>query len=83
MLNLDIGPVLVSIGNEIADFCGVVNLNRSAGVLWKTLQGSATRGELVQVFTDTFEVSEETARRDIRETLKMLMKRGLVSHVEE
>lgn len=70
--------VLVSVGGEIVDFCGVVKLNASAGVLWKTLQRGAAREELVKALVDEFSIAEEQAREDVEASLQVLLERGMV-----
>lgn len=72
--------VLVSIGEQIADFCGIVNLNASARVLWEMLQKEVTKEELVEAFVRKFEVSEVKALEDIEVSLDLMMERGLVAH---
>lgn len=72
--------VLVSIGAEIADFCGVINLNSTAKEIWETLENGATKGELVKNLTDKFSVSEDTAREDVEKTLLMLLDKGMITN---
>lgn len=71
--------VLVSVGDGIADFCGIVNLNASATVLWKSLQQGATKDTLVQELMKNFPVSEEKADEDVENSLEVLKKKGLIS----
>lgn len=70
--------VLVSVGGEIADFCGIVNLNPSAKVLWKALLKPVTEEELKKELLDKFGVSEERAGDDVKKVLGMLKERGMV-----
>ena len=72
--------VLVSVGQSVADFCGVVTLNASAKVLWQALSPGATVDELTAALVEAFQVSSAQARADVEETLSMLMKRGMVHH---
>lgn len=72
--------VLVSIGSEIADFCGVINLNATAKELWTVLQDGATKEELVKTLTDKFSVSDEQADEDVTKTLLMLIERGMITN---
>ncbi|MDO5409736.1 MAG: PqqD family protein [Lachnospiraceae bacterium] len=72
--------VLVSVGDGVADFCGIVNLNPSARVLWKKLQDGATKEELVCELKETFEGAEESAEQDVEATVQMLKERGLVTY---
>lgn len=39
--------ILVSVGDGVADFCGIVKLNASAKVIWNTLRNGAGKEELV------------------------------------
>lgn len=70
--------VLIAVGQEIADFCGIVNLNRSAAVLWKAMQSGATLSELTAQLLEQFEVSEEQAAEDAARTIEMLAQRGMI-----
>lgn len=70
--------VLVSVGNGIVDFCGIVKLNASAKVIWNALQNGATKGELIQGLIDVFSIPEEQAREDVENSLELLMQREMV-----
>lgn len=72
--------VLVSVGQGVADFCGIVKLNPSAKVLWDTLQSGATREDLVGALTDAFSVSQQQAEADVAQTLELLLQRNMVSY---
>lgn len=72
--------VLVSVGQGVADFCGIVKLNPSAKVLWETLQAGATKEDLVGALMDTFSVSQEQAEADVAQTLELLQQREMVSY---
>lgn len=73
--------VLVSVGTEIVDFCGVVNLNSSARILWERLQEGATKEELIQLLKDKFRVTEEKVLEDVDTTIQLLLERGLITDV--
>ena len=72
--------ILVSIGQGVADFCGVVVLNESAKILWTTLLGGATTEDLTEALVQVFQVSPAQAQADVEETLSILMERGMVHH---
>lgn len=72
--------VLVSVGAEIADFCGIVQLNKSAEVLWTLLQKGATKQEMVDELLNCFEIEEAIALDDVNKTIELLEERGMVSH---
>lgn len=73
--------VLVSIGEEITDFCGIVSLNESARVLWDALQEEVTICHLVKIFLETFGIPEEKAQEDIEKTIQMMRERRLITNV--
>lgn len=70
--------VLVSVGDAVADFCGVVTLNDSAKILWERLQEGATRTELAYALKDTFDVTDEQAENDVKETIRILKEREMI-----
>lgn len=73
--------ILVSVGEEIADFCGVVNLNASARTLWVALQEEVTKEELVEKLVEEFEISKERATEDVETSLQVMLERRLIHHV--
>lgn len=72
--------VLVSIGEGIADFCGIVSLNTSAEVLWKAMEEPKTKEELVSILQERFEVDAKKARKDIEVSLKLLEEHGMLEY---
>ena len=70
--------VLVSIGEGLADFRGYIQLNDSAAFLWEQLQEGRTKEELFQAFMDTYDVDEETARRDLDNCLDLLSSKKMI-----
>jgi len=69
--------VLVSVGEAIADFRGVVTLNDSAKV-WSTLQEGAAKEDLVAALKEAFFVTEEQAKEDVERSLEILLERGMI-----
>lgn len=70
--------ILISTGNGIANFCGIVTLNDSARILWKALQNGTTQSDLVQLLQKEFSISEERALDDVTFTLEFLTEKGLI-----
>ena len=62
--------VLVSMGEGVADFCGIITLNQSAKILWETL---------AENLKNHFQISDEQAAEDVEKSLKLLEEKGLVS----
>ena len=71
--------VLVSMGEGVADFCGIITLNQSAKILWETLKQGSTREKLAENLKNHFQISDEQAIEDVDKSLKLLEETGLVS----
>jgi hypothetical protein len=71
--------ILVSVGDGVADFCGIVKLNASAKVVWNTLQNGTTKTELIQALIDVFHISEERAKSDAEKSLELLAHKRMIS----
>ena len=71
--------VLVSIGGNIANFNGYVQLNDTAAFLWEQLREPRTAGELVTALTGEFDVTADQASADVEEFLGELLKEKMVS----
>lgn len=71
--------VLVSMGEGVADFCGIITLNQSAKILWETLKQGSTKEKLAENLKNHFQISDEQAADDVEKSLKLLEEKGLVS----
>lgn len=70
--------ILVSVGDGVADFCGIIRLNASAKAIWTALQSGATEAALVQALMDAFGIPEERAREDTEKALALLTERKMI-----
>ena len=68
--------VVLPLKSDTVDFNGMIRLNGSGALLWKTLEQGATREELVQALTSRYDVSREEATRDVDEFIETLNKIG-------
>lgn len=71
--------ILVSVGDGVADFCGIVKLNASAKVIWNALQKGATKEDLAQALMDTFSITRDKAEEDVEKSLSLLIQREMVT----
>ncbi|MCR5737625.1 MAG: PqqD family protein [Eubacterium sp.] len=69
--------VVVPIGKENIDFNGMVSLNGTGAFLFEKLQAGITEEELIQALMQEFEVSEETAKEDVKLFIQKVEKEGL------
>lgn len=70
---------LISIGANIANFNGYIQLNETAAFLWQQMKSPKTLDELVTALTAEFEVSAEEARADVEELLEQLVQEEMVT----
>lgn len=70
--------VAVAVGKTAETFKGIVNLNESGKFLWDQLNTPKTEEELLQIFMSRYEISEETAKTDLREFLDVLNGAGIL-----
>ena len=70
--------VLISIGQNIADFNGYIELNATAALLGETLQEPSTASDLEQVLESNYDISHQQAKEDILDFLKLLQRHDMV-----
>lgn len=64
--------IVVPIGNNIADFNGIINLNESAAFLLGLLQEDTSAEKLVESLKNEYEIDEELAKNDVDTFLNIL-----------
>lgn len=70
--------VLISVGANIADFNGYIQLNKTASALWERLQEPSSFEEMVQFLQETYDLSREHAAKDAEDFLKELQEHDMV-----
>ena len=70
--------VLISVGANVANFNGYITLNPTASFLWDALTQPRTADELTGLLTEEFDVSRETAEKDVALFLHMLQRNRMV-----
>ena len=75
--------VLISVAANVANFNGYITLNPTASFLWDSLKEPCNVSELTNKLTEEFDVSEETAKKDVKNFLEMLLKNSMVKAYEE
>ncbi|MCH3987602.1 MAG: PqqD family protein [Lachnospiraceae bacterium] len=76
--NIAGSEVLISVGSNIADFNGYIELNSSAAILWKTLQSPCHLNDLIQVLENEYQVSHKQAVEDVSDFIQELINRKMV-----
>ena len=70
--------VALPIGDATIDFCGMLTLNESGVLLWRRLEGGATREELVDTLLAEYDVSRDMAESDVDAFIKRLTDAGCI-----
>ena len=73
--------VVISIGENVADFNGYMTLNETASFLWDALTTPKSAEELTALLYDEFDVTVEEARADVDEFLTALLAQGILHEV--
>lgn len=64
--------MVVPIGNNIADFNGIISLNGTAAFLWRILKEGSNLPVMVELLTKYYNVSREVAQLDAQEFVMQL-----------
>ena len=71
--------VVIGEGLSQVNFNKMLSLNESAAFLWEKVQGKDfTPEDMVTLLTDHYDVSEERARQDIDNLLKVWQEQGVI-----
>ena len=73
--------VVISIGENVADFNGYMTLNETASCLWDALTTPKSADQLIALLCDEFDVTAEEARADVDEFLTALLAQGILHEV--
>lgn len=70
--------VVIPIGNNIADFKGLITLNETAAFLFKLISEGSSSAELIDALIKEYDVDRELARNDIDSFLSQLKKADML-----
>ena len=68
--------VVLPVGQASVDFNGMISLNDTGALLWKTLEQGADRETLVTALTEEYDVTPEQAAQDVDKFLDALKNAG-------
>ena len=64
--------IVVPIGNNIADFNGIINLNESAAYIIELLKEETSTDKLIEKLMFEYEIDKELATKDVNNFLDIL-----------
>ena len=68
--------IVVALGQEAADFSGMLKLNETGAMLWEKLAAGAQKEDLVEALCAEYTVEREIASADVDEFLSVLRNAG-------
>lgn len=68
--------VVMPLGQMSLDFNGMLTLNETGALLWKTLEQGGDAEALVKALTAEYDVSDEVAKADVEAFLEKLKNAG-------
>lgn len=71
--------VVVAVGDACVNFDGMLTLNDSGALLWKTLKQGGDRDTLTAALTAEYEVTPAQALADVDEFLEILRQAGCLA----
>lgn len=75
--------VLISVGGNIADFDGYVQLNATASAIWQFLSVPRSAAEVEGLLMERYQLSAEAARADAAEFLDLLRSHNMVTVTDD
>lgn len=70
--------IVVSVGDRVKKFNGVINLNESGAFLWKQLENESDEDSLINALMAEYDVDEELAKKDVKAFVSTLKEAGLI-----
>jgi len=63
--------IVVNVGGSV-DFNGMITLNETGALLWRTLEQNADEKTLVQALLEEYDIDEQTAQTDVKRFINKL-----------
>ena len=76
--NIAGSEIVVPVGKAATEFNGMITLNGTGSFLWDCLKDDITKEQLLNKVLETYDVTEELAKKDIDNFIDMLRKNNLL-----
>ena len=70
--------VAVAVGETSKTFHGMVRLNETGAFLWEKMKKDCSEADLVEALLAEYEVSRETAERDVHRVVELLRENNIL-----
>lgn len=68
--------IVVPVAQNALHFKGMMSLNETGAFLWKCIEKSCTKEELLEQFLEEYDVERDVAKKDIEEFLEKVRSYG-------
>jgi len=75
--------IVIPIGDNIAQFNGLITLNETAAFLFKLISEGSTVGRLIDALTEKYEIEAAMAGKDVADFILQLEKANMLITSEE
>lgn len=72
--------IVVAVGAAVKNFNGYINLNETGAFLWEKLASGADEDSLTDALVSEYDVDRETAARDVRAFLEVIINNDLLEN---
>ncbi len=76
--NIAGSEIVVPVGKTATEFNGMITLNGTGSFFWDCLKDDITKEQLLGKVLETYDVTEELAKKDIDNFIEMLRKNNLL-----
>ncbi len=76
--NIAGSEIVVPVGKAATEFNGMITLNGTGSFFWDCLKDDITKEQLLNKVLETYDVTEELAKKDIDNFIDMLRKNNLL-----
>lgn len=76
--NIAGSEIVVPVGKAATEFNGMITLNGTGSFFWECLKDDITKEQLLNKVLETYDVTEELAKKDIDNFIDMLRKNNLL-----
>ena len=70
--------MVVAVGPAMEKFSGIITLNSPSVFLWRILEKGATEEQLVSALLNEYDVSEEVAKKDVKDFVAKLVSANVI-----
>lgn len=73
--------IVIPMGDNIANFNGIIKLNKSAAFLWNILQEDRTKHDLIEALIEKYKINKELALKDVEKFIDILYQNKVIEGI--